>query len=69
MFFYRILNVLRICYNILSSEKKTDTKLHIHMSSMYTYTHKYTQTDIVDKTLGRNMPEYLKWLFQDGKVE
>ena len=39
------------------------------MSSMYTYTHKNTQTDTVDKTLRRNLPEYLKWLFQDGRGE
>lgn len=43
MFFYRILNVLRICYNILSSEKKTDTKLHIHyVLNVHIYTQIHT---------------------------
>lgn len=53
-----------------------NTTIHPHwvgavtVNGMYTHAHKYTQTDILDKTqilLGGNIPEYLKWLFQDEK--
>lgn len=39
------------------------------MSSIYLHARKYTQTDMLDKTLGKNMPEQLKWLFQGGREE
>lgn len=50
----------------MSSEKKTDTKLHIHYV-LNVYTRTQIHTDILDRTLGGNMPEYFKRLFQDRR--